>query len=74
VFTVELFKWDGANFSKFYEWLTRQSFNKNFKLKIETPGQPNSAITIDIDNNILRLNVDDTIIRGKDGSYSVIKK
>lgn len=72
-FAEESFQWKGTNFPELYEWLTGHSINKNLKLRIVTPGQPNSSIEINIDNAILYLSVGDIIVRTSDGSYFVIE-
>lgn len=69
----EALQWRGTNFPELYEWLTKHSTTKNFKLKVTMPGRPHSSIEITIDNIKLCLNVEDWIIKNKDGIYYVVE-
>jgi len=66
-------QWRGTNFPELYEWLTRHSTHKNFRLKVAMPGQSNSSIEISIDGTTLQLRVDDWIVRSSEDIYYVIE-
>lgn len=72
-FIEESVQWKGTNFPELYEWLTRNSTTKNFKLRVLMPGQPNSSIEIVIDNIRLSLCVDDWIVKNANGVYYVVE-
>lgn len=59
----EAFQWRGTNFHKLYEWLTKHSITKNFKLKVIESGQSHSSIDIIIDDVKLTLNIEDWIVK-----------
>lgn len=68
----ESLQWRGNNFPELYEWLVRYSTTKNLKLKILSPGQPNSPIQVSLDRSIsFKLSINDWIVRYDDGTYCV---
>ena len=69
----ESFLWRGNNFPELYEWLTRRSITKSFKIKVIEPGQPNSSVEIVIDNIWLVLEIEDLIVRTEEDIYYVLK-
>lgn len=72
-FIEKSLQWKGTNFPELYEWLTRHSTTKNFRLRVMMPGQPNSAIELTIEDIKLTLNVDDWVVKNADGIYYVVE-
>lgn len=64
------FQWNGTNFPDLYEWLTKNSISKNFKLKIVEPGSKTSEIKITVDDiHVVILKIGDWIVRNENYEF-----
>ena len=69
----ETFEWRGTNFPELYEWLTKNSILKNFKIRVVDPGNKDSSIFISFNEAQLTLQVGDKIGRTIEEKYYIIE-